>query len=81
MNNEQTKEKTLFDTLKTICIIFLWSFFMLDKYKCIELDTQFKGMKPYFYCFSQGIVFNESVPLGITIALIECSEIFFCKLL
>lgn len=44
INNEQTKEKTLINTLKTICKIFPWSSFMIDKCHNIGLDALFKGI-------------------------------------
>lgn len=71
INNEQTKEKTLINTLKTICLIFSWSSFMIDKSHYIGLDVLFKRMKPYYYCICWDFVFNELVPLGITIAPTE----------
>lgn len=33
-------------------------------------------MDPYVYCITQGIIFNESIPLGITVTTTESSESF-----
>ncbi len=59
-----------------IIIVFPWSIEALKKCNYVQLDSSFKGMKPYAYCVSHGIIYNESIPLSITIAPSECKEIY-----
>lgn len=69
--------------IHTLTIIFPWAIDNLKKSHYIELDASFDAAKPYSYCITQGIYFNESIPLAISIAPSECTalyQMFFDKI-
>lgn len=68
-NNEKSR-------LCKVSIIFPWAknFFQLINY--LELDASFTAMKPYAFCVAQGILFNESIPLSITITESESNDLY-----
>ncbi len=64
------------EVLKTLSILFPWSIEIFEKLHYIEIDGSFHAMDPYVYCVTQGIVFNESIPLGITVTATESVELY-----
>lgn len=62
--------------IQVISIIFLWAVKTLKCIHYLEVDGSFDGMKLYVYCIFQGVLFNESVPIAITIAPQECLELY-----
>lgn len=50
-----------------LTIVFPWARDFLNNVHYIELDASFRAVRPYVFCVTQGIFFNESIPLGITI--------------
>mgnify|MGYP007039331950 CR=1 FL=1 len=59
-----------------LSIIFPWSLNLLKFAHYIEFDASFFGMRSYAYCLAQGIFYNESIPLSISIAPQESNELF-----
>ena len=49
---------------------------VINRASFIELDCSFYVFKPYEYCIPQGIICNESVPLGISIGPSESHYIY-----
>lgn len=62
--------------IQVISIIFPWAVKTLKSIHYLEVDGSFDGMKTYVYCIFQGVLFNESVPIAITIAPQECLELY-----
>lgn len=56
------------EEVRYMSIVFPWSLEVLEKSHYIELDASFYAMKPYKYCITQAIYFNESLPITISIA-------------
>ena len=73
---QNTYELRLVSDPHSIIIIFPWSLEILNMTHYFELDASFKGMKPYKYCVSQAIFFNESIPLSISVAPQENEELY-----
>ncbi len=72
----QQKNPDVDKEIQTISIVFPWAVTALKSIHYLEVDGSFDGMKPYVYCVLQGVIFNESVPLAITIAPQECLELY-----
>lgn len=53
-----------------------WAKDVIYKADFIVLDASFKAVKPYVYCVAQAIRFNESVPVALSIAPTERSELY-----
>ena len=64
------------EEIQTLTIIYPWAVSTLKSIHYLEVDGSFDGMSPYVYCCVQGILFNESIPIAITIAPTECLELY-----
>lgn len=73
---QKNKDEDEKSDIQTISIIFPWANSTLSSIQYLELDGSFDGMSPYVYCVPQGILYNESIPLGLTIAPTECLELY-----
>ena len=62
--------------IRTISKIFPWTFPLINLFHFIELDGSFRAVKPYTFCVAQGIIFNESFPIAITITPSESTELY-----
>lgn len=62
--------------LHKISIVFPWAKYYFYGSHYLELDASFTAVKPYAFCVAQGIIFNESIPLSITITPSESIELY-----
>ena len=62
--------------VRYLSIVFPWSLDALYKSHYLQFDASFHAMKPYAYSITHGIIFNESVPLSITLAPTESEELY-----
>lgn len=74
--NESKLNPTNEREIQTLTIIFPWAVTALQLIHYLELDGSFDGMKPYVYCVVQGVSFNESIPIAITVAPTECLSLY-----
>ncbi len=62
--------------INKLSIVFNWATTQLLKAHYLELDASFKAVKPMAYCVAQGIIYNESIPLSISIANSESKDLY-----
>ena len=65
-----------FETIQTISIIFPWGRQTFSECHFVELDGSFRIAKPYVFCVFNCIYYNESYPIGISIAPTESLELY-----
>ena len=80
VDDEETEYNLDQDELQKISIVFPWAEFILDQCHYIELDASFYGTKPYSYCVMHAIFLNESIPVSLSIAPTECSELYLASI-
>lgn len=69
-NNGDNKE------IRYLSIIFPWSIDALKVSHYLQFDGSFFAMRPFTFCLSQAIYFNESIPISITLAPTESIELY-----
>lgn len=82
-DNDENLTKSLIFKYKDKDIIFNkliwimpWFPDIKDQIQYLEIDASFKALKPYAFCIFHGIIYNSSIPIGLSISPTECQKLY-----